>query len=223
MSSTTQIQPKRIPATPWGMTDHEHEIAEGIISVSTSSHGGYWLSPDRVEHLTKLFPGYRPYAGYPWLEEDLDVSAAMLAWPELFGTPALRAAVRTVRCDFDSMKPLAEWLDTTPEGTAIKAKVQQWEQTHADQWERLGLSSAGNGWVIDFRRIGDRAERIVRMEQYPTKHLYTAAELDALDMGPEPAFKERLRQQARYYEPDLEIAGAIDACGNVTSDADPGL
>jgi hypothetical protein len=37
--------------TPWGMSDSQTKIADGIIEVSTPSHGGIWLSEERKAQL----------------------------------------------------------------------------------------------------------------------------------------------------------------------------
>lgn len=43
-------KPTRTPPveTPWGVADHVKEIAPGIVSYRTPSHGGYYVSPARV-------------------------------------------------------------------------------------------------------------------------------------------------------------------------------
>ena len=56
--------------TPWGRSDHATEIIRGMWTVSTPSHGGIWLSPERLAAV----PDYlqRSWAGAPWFEEDVD-------------------------------------------------------------------------------------------------------------------------------------------------------
>ncbi len=55
--------------TPWGIAEDELELAKGIISYMTGSHGGIWLSPERQKEL-----GYnRNYLNSAaWWEEDED-------------------------------------------------------------------------------------------------------------------------------------------------------
>jgi hypothetical protein len=69
--------------TPWGPAQTSELLADGIISYSTSSHGGIWLSPERRKQL--------PYAknwlgGKEWWEEDCD-----WAVPYLFFSKEIRA------------------------------------------------------------------------------------------------------------------------------------
>lgn len=64
--------------TPWGQADRQTKIAEGIIDVSTPSHGGIYLSPERIAQLPAgvknfLNPTNSPN-GFEWWEEDCDWS-----------------------------------------------------------------------------------------------------------------------------------------------------
>ena len=57
--------------TPWGRVQDAEELAEGIISYTTASHGGIWLSSERRKQLN--------YDGNflktsEWWEEDCDWS-----------------------------------------------------------------------------------------------------------------------------------------------------
>ena len=77
--------------TPWGPVQHLAIIAPGIVEVATASHGGIWLSPDR---LYVVSPDWRAYAaewskgwGDAWFEEDCAACAVIAIWPELFATP----------------------------------------------------------------------------------------------------------------------------------------
>lgn len=64
---------KRSPS-PWGEVEHAYEIAPGIVRVGTPSHGGIWLSAQRIAHLPAwalaVGSGYapKPY----WWEEDCE-------------------------------------------------------------------------------------------------------------------------------------------------------
>jgi hypothetical protein len=181
--------------TPWGEIQHETHEADGIVFYSTSSHGGYWLSPYRQNVVAERFPWFHTFAGGPWYEEDQDWSIVALAFPELHDDGDLRGAVRTVRCSakpFDFGTPdkpqvqryqkweaTADWLDNTDEGMAILDRVSQWESEHAEMWERGSTGTCRDGWWIDFIRVRDRARREVVMPDYPGKRFYTSDELDA--------------------------------------------
>lgn len=67
--------PKSGHYSPWGAIQHATEIAPGIVSVSTASHGGIWLSPERYARVpASLQAVARQYADAPWFEEDCDVT-----------------------------------------------------------------------------------------------------------------------------------------------------
>jgi hypothetical protein len=58
-------------ATPWGQADSAEVLAEGVISYSTPSHGGIWLSADRSRQIEKV--GAKNFLGsLTWWEEDCD-------------------------------------------------------------------------------------------------------------------------------------------------------
>ena len=55
--------------TPWGTSDHQQKIAEGIVEYSTPSHGGIRLSPERQAQLPS---GVKSFNSLEWWEEDCD-------------------------------------------------------------------------------------------------------------------------------------------------------
>lgn len=83
------------PQTPWGRFDSCERIASGVYFVSTPSHGGYWLSPERRAEVDAKFPGFETFAGGNWFEEDQDWSVVCLAMPYLFPPEAYERARRT--------------------------------------------------------------------------------------------------------------------------------
>ena len=90
--------------TPWGLAQHSTTIAEGIVFVSTASHGGFWLSDERLAELPESIqqPGsYEELRG--WFEEDARASIVVLCFPEAFTLDRL-----TVRRAIDSCKFWAE-------------------------------------------------------------------------------------------------------------------
>jgi hypothetical protein len=56
--------------TPWGAALTTEEIAPGIVSYTTASHGGYYVSPERVATMPKPLRDFQPWAGSNWYEED---------------------------------------------------------------------------------------------------------------------------------------------------------
>lgn len=56
--------------TPWGNSDYQKTIAPGIVEVGTPSHGGIWLSPERVAQLPLGIDNF--LHDLRWWEEDCD-------------------------------------------------------------------------------------------------------------------------------------------------------
>ena len=56
--------------TPWGKSDSQEALAEGIISYSTPSHGGIWLSSERQAQLPQGIDNF--VHDLRWWEEDCD-------------------------------------------------------------------------------------------------------------------------------------------------------
>lgn len=83
--------------TPWGVVQDRSEIASGIVFVGTASHGGFWLSPDRLAILRANLPWLdRTFSGFPWFEEDCDAAYVMVAFPEYFDSETRANAERMI-------------------------------------------------------------------------------------------------------------------------------
>ena len=72
--------------SPWGQADRVTVVAEGIVFVSTPSHGGFWVRPDLLERIPTA---HRAYAAKwslseQWYEEDCCALAVIAAFPEHF-------------------------------------------------------------------------------------------------------------------------------------------
>src|SRR4051812_49058082 len=83
--------------TPWGHPDTVTEIAPGIVSYSTPSHGGIWLSPERIGEMPRPLQEFVPFGGKQsgpgrWFEEDCDWSVVALAFPQFFPADVTAAA-----------------------------------------------------------------------------------------------------------------------------------
>lgn len=84
--------------TPWGKSELAREVVPGVWRVSTASHGGFWLTPERLSEMPAVLregtAGEMPWsvtdqrAG--WFEEDLEAFRVVLvfcvgehvgAWP----------------------------------------------------------------------------------------------------------------------------------------------
>ncbi len=82
MSCATQADITRV--TPWGRPQVATAYAPGIVLYSTASHGGFYLSEHRQQHVESLLPEFATFAGGPWYEEDCDACLIPLVWPEYF-------------------------------------------------------------------------------------------------------------------------------------------
>lgn len=88
--------------TPWGPSQHITEIAPGIVSYSTASHGGIHLSDERIAEMPEPLRAFVPFGGPQrgqgmWLEEDCDWSVAALAFPQFFKPDEVKAAHSTLK------------------------------------------------------------------------------------------------------------------------------
>ena len=83
--------------TPWGHPDTVEEIAPGIVRYDTPSHGGYYVSPERVLTMPKPLREFQPWAGPNWYEEDCDWAIVALAFPQFFPGEYQEAAIATIR------------------------------------------------------------------------------------------------------------------------------
>lgn len=117
-------QAQSVRQTPWGHADHVQWIADGIAHVFTSSHGGFYVSSERLDALPVPFRKFVPFAKLPnWFEEDCDWAVVTLAFPDLFPQDTLRAAVQTVlgmRPEY--FGPVRQWLESA-NGVELRARV----------------------------------------------------------------------------------------------------
>lgn len=61
--------------TPWGKAQTARLLAKGIVYVTTPSHGGLWLSHDRMAAMRQYSSEGDPKR---WYEEDCEMAAPML-------------------------------------------------------------------------------------------------------------------------------------------------
>jgi hypothetical protein len=164
--------------TPWGQAERVIAYTPGLAFYSTPSHGGFHLGPAEEHAMKRAFPGFIPFVGWPWLEEDCDAALPALLWPDLFTADSVRSAVRMVQVPGDYFHAPRTWL-LSPAGSRVREIARAFEFAHMDQWERGSLSTSGQGWRVCFTRGSE--ERTVNLNQYPSRRWYSTAELDALD------------------------------------------
>lgn len=170
--------------TPWGSSQTIERVADGIRFISTASHGGYHLSPERWAVLIAEFPAFKPWAGPQWLEEDCDCALVVLTWPELFTDHAVFFALRSGReWQKESVTPTWEASDRA------QAIIRR-HDTHREQvktlWEKGGMwapveGAPAHSWGVMLSRGSER--RTVIFPSYPTKEFYSDAELADFELA----------------------------------------
>lgn len=65
--------------TPWGQSDHERILGEGIVFYGTPSHGGF-----KVQHEQNMRIPVALRNKDGWYEEDCDIEILCFVFPELF-------------------------------------------------------------------------------------------------------------------------------------------
>lgn len=80
--------------SPWGIVQDEELLADGIILVTTASHGGIWVSAELLGRVPKVMRDYASYwSGSPhWFEEDCAAQCVVVSFPEYFGTEQVERA-----------------------------------------------------------------------------------------------------------------------------------
>lgn len=77
--STSTVTTSAPRSSPWGSVQHSTVLADGIVRVSTSSHGGIWLSRERQARMPLALK-----MDTNWYEEDCDWACVAVAYPEAF-------------------------------------------------------------------------------------------------------------------------------------------
>jgi hypothetical protein len=90
------LQPRPLHS-PWGRVDGGTILADGIVSVYTASHGGLYVTTERLAEMPPRFQGLNHYGGGNWFEEDCEWAIVCLAFPEVFRPEECEAARATAR------------------------------------------------------------------------------------------------------------------------------
>lgn len=178
-TTTTVLSEATPPAqTPWGRaTDRRWAGVDGLYSVTTESHGGYWVTEALRATLLEAFPGFRPFAGWPWLEEDCDAMLVMALWPHLFPDHAVwsvwRMACNAGRKDgIRAAWAIRCWMCGSPEGLAWGQKNWAWGRAHAAFWIAGGACGDSTGWRVHWSRVdGSETVTVNHGAAYPKERL----------------------------------------------------
>lgn len=184
MSATREpLPPGELPAwalhlQPWGPVQYWYNIAEGIIQVCTASHGGILLSPERWHEFGGVLRDFAPWAGVQCLEEDCDMNAAALVWPDLFPAVASYYAHRHYMWADSCNGKIAKRFLESPGAARVLEMRKAFMDTIADKWERGGCGTSGKGWFVSLYRGG--MSETVTFKDYPREYFYSDAEIAAL-------------------------------------------
>lgn len=169
-------------STPWGLAQDEHEIAPGIVRYYTASHGGIHLSPERQAELANKF-AFQTWARGPWYEEDEDVAAVVIAFPEFFTPEQLMGAVKSAHLG-RSRDP--RWADVNrylnDEGRDLSIQALRHARATAGDWRVVSLSSAGHLWHVTVRRGRDQRYSF-DLVNYPTVMVLSDEEVEQRKRG----------------------------------------
>lgn len=173
--------------TPWGFANIITGHGKGMYSVSTSSHGGIFLSDDRLLCLPPVLQAAPTFTKQPnWFEEDIDAILPVLAFPAEFSDQACWNAVRmatTCRDTYLLTEACQQFL-ASDASLPVRNKAKLFEETNRirEKWESGSLSSDKLGWVVHFTREiapGKKEHREELLKEYPMQQFWTDAEITA--------------------------------------------
>lgn len=86
---------RRMTSSPWGAIEHVTQLAEGIWIVETSSHGGIFLSDQRMAEMP--VERRKTFAGGNWFEEDCDWALVAITFTDAFKDEQVEQARAIIR------------------------------------------------------------------------------------------------------------------------------
>lgn len=154
------LQYKVGSSTPWGPAQAAKLIAGGIIRFDTASHGGYWLSDEKVAELPPTLRELQTFAGPNWYEEDCDWAIVVAGYPSLFPAVDVDAALSTL----SSHRKLPCAMFPVAYGIAV-----EWKRENGAKYRIGSMCSAGHGWRAYGYRVADGREVLVQFPKgaYP--------------------------------------------------------
>ena len=93
-----QRQQEKPTTSPWGQVDQCEEILPGMWAVSTPSHGGIKLSPERAAKVPRYFKTW--LGGFTWYEEDCDWAIPYLIFEDELKEHGDAHAKRTIEKNY---------------------------------------------------------------------------------------------------------------------------
>jgi hypothetical protein len=87
---------RRFTTSPWGAVEHVTQLAEGIWQIDTASHGGIFLSDQRMAEMP-VERRETKYSKGGWFEEDCDWALVAVTFPDAFKDEHVEIAREIVR------------------------------------------------------------------------------------------------------------------------------
>ncbi|WP_342774490.1 DUF7007 domain-containing protein [Peteryoungia ipomoeae] len=115
-------------STPWGRSQLAMIYAEGVVSHSTSGHGGFHLSPDR-----NLLVDASVRSAGGWYEEDCEWAIVALTFPDIFTGYERRCADQIGKDTFPAFWEKLRGRQLGPGESRSKDRA-TFERNHAGDW-----------------------------------------------------------------------------------------
>ncbi|CAK02908.1 MULTISPECIES: DUF7007 domain-containing protein [Rhizobium] len=154
LSAFSRIQTRMSASTPWGGSQLATIYAEGIVSHSTSGHGGFHLSPDRN---LQVDASVRSAGG--WYEEDSEWAIVALTFPDLFTGYERQCANEAARNTFPDYWEKLRGRQLSAGESWLKDSA-EFDRVHADDWIVISaiISSHHSGMTEVFAKRGGNRE-----------------------------------------------------------------
>lgn len=131
-------------ATPWGIIDESQDIADGLASVTTSSHGGYVLSEERQAQM----PAHLSLE-HEFYEEDCAANLVQLAFPELFSVNELKYSLAAANVYSSNSIP-----------DEVSPEVEKWFKEMEDSTKRLFGTNPQENKIN--RKLTDQESKVIQ-------------------------------------------------------------
>ncbi len=156
LAAFARVQTRMTASTPWGGSQMATIYVEGIVSHSTSGHGGFQLSPDRNRLVDA---SVRSEGG--WYEEDCEWAIVALTFPDVFTGYERRCAEEVAKHTFPAFweKLRGRPLEL---GESRSKDRSSFDRVHANDWIVISaISSSHHTGMIEViaTRGGKRESR----------------------------------------------------------------
>jgi hypothetical protein len=128
LAAFARIQARMTASTPWGGSQIATIYVEGIVSHSTSGHGGFHLSPDRNRFVDA---SVRSEGG--WYEEDCEWAIVAMTFPDVFTGYERRCAEEVAKNTFPAFWETLRSRRLEP-GESRSKDRSTFDRAHANDW-----------------------------------------------------------------------------------------